>query len=269
VVTAALVFGLGVATWALVGERAARQQAEVSASLARAEAARNAEISKFFVNGPGPGTWRGQDTTLVRAMMDELSRRAGTELSKQPQAQGDILTFIASRVVGMNDYPRAITNLEKAVEAYGRAYTNAQPRVARALAMLGKLQSSNKELVAGKTNALQGVAVARKCNDPETLAVCLLDAAESFRDSERFEPEAIPLLREAMHLRRSVVPNYFGRIESTRLLAKALAFEGKKDEAKALAQKALEEAPSDTDLRDFLHRLDSAPAEANSNRTDR
>ena len=256
-VVTALALGLLVATWALVRERAARREAEASGNQARAEAARNAEINKFFVNAPGPGTWRGHDTTLVRAMLDELSRRAGNELSKQPEAQGDIWVFIASRVAGMNDYPRAITNLQQAVEAYGRAYTNTQPRMARTLAMLGKMQSLNNELLVGKANALQGVAMARKCNDPETLAACLLDAAQSFRNSERFEPEAIPLLREALHLSREVVPNFLAGIESTRLLAKALASDGKRDEAKALAQEALALAPSDKDLQEFLRGLES------------
>jgi tetratricopeptide (TPR) repeat protein len=189
-VMAALVFGLCVSTWALVRERAARREAEASGNLARAEAARNEAVNRFFANSPALGIRGGQDTTLVRAIMGELSRRAETELATQPDAQGDIWVFIASRNAELDDYPAAIINLQKAVAAFRRAYTSATPQLARALGLQGR------------------------------------------------------------------------RIESTRLLAKAYAAVGKRDEAKTFAQEALNLAPSDKDLQTFLRKLESEKAEA-------
>jgi tetratricopeptide (TPR) repeat protein len=255
-------------SWALVSERAARREAEASRNLARTESARNEEVARFFTSmGDRSDSYRGQDTKVVHFMLDSLSTRVGRLLTNQPGAQGDLWVSVGGSYTTIGDYPRATKNFQLAVDAYRKAFDKPQVRLAAALGRLGRSQNLNKEFAAGRTNALLGVAMARKCNDPETLADCLLDAARSFHDSERFEPEAIPLLREAMHLRKSVVPSYFALIESTRLLAKALASDGKKDEAKELAQKALEQAPTDTDLREFLARLDTAPAEADSNRT--
>ena len=268
-VVAALVLGLCIATWALVREREARREAQASMTRAEAEAARNKAISEFFVHSPLPAIRRGMDTKLVHAMTDELSRRANVELVNQPQAQGDILVFLANRISAIDDIPRAITNLQKAVEAYRRAGTNAQLRLARTLVTLGSFQNRNNELAAARSHALLGIEVARQCGDFETLATCLLDAAKVLNDSGEPGSEVIPILRESLELRGTVVPSYLAQIETMRMLAKALAADGKSDEANRLAEQALEQAPTDADLKSFLHELAQASTKTNQNHANR
>ena len=124
-------------------------------------------------------------------------------------------------------------------------------KVALALYHLGMFYRHNKDFSEAQAKGRQAVAVARTCSDPKTLAVCLLDAAKSFNAAGRPTPEAIPLLREAMHLRRRVVPHLLALLDGTRLLVKALeglASEGRQDEAKAILEEELKEAPIDADL---------------------
>ena len=154
-------------------------------------------------------------------------------------------------VAAIDDYPAAVTNLQHAVAAYRSAFGDNHARLARALARLSRLQSLNHEFIAAKTNAELAVATARRGDDPETLAVCLLDAAKSHSNAGQPTPEAISLLREAMELRRNTVPHLMFLLDSTRLLVKALeglALENRQDEATTILEEELKKAPRDGDL---------------------
>ena len=75
-------------------------------------------------------------------------------------------------------------------------------------------------------------------------------------------PEAIPLLREAIRLRRHDVPHFLALTDSTRLLVRALralAAEGKQEEAMAILEQELKEAPKDGDLLKLLRTFNDAP----------
>jgi hypothetical protein len=131
-------------------------------------------------------------------------------------------------------------------------------KVALALSHLSKFQRRNGDVAASRTNAEEAVRVARKCGDNETLAICLLEGAKSFSDSGGPTPEAIPLLRETMHLRRHVVPHLLALLDSTRLLVKALeglAADGHSGEAMAILDEELRTSPKDADLRRLRQKL--------------
>lgn len=246
-------------------ERAARREAESARNLARAESARNEEVAKFLLSTTSPGTGDGQDQTLVRTvLLDYFTTRLGTELTNQPAVQADLWLGVAYSCAGTGDYPRAITNCQRAMNDYRLAFGVDHFRVALAMASLGRFQCLNKEFSAGKTNTLEAVAIARKCNNPDTLAKCLLDAAKSFSDSGKPTPETIPLLREARRLRLHVVPNLLACVDSTRLLVQALeslASQGRQDEAKAILEEELKETPEDEGLLKLLRKFDDTRAE--------
>lgn len=70
-------------------------------------------------------------------------------------------------------------------------------------------------------------------------------------------PEAIPLLRESMQLRRHTVPHMLALLDSTRLLVKALeGSDGRGDVAKAVLKEELKEAPVGADLRKLQRKLE-------------
>ena len=267
-IATALLLGLCVASWALIRERAARREAESARNLARAESARNEQAAKFLMTTIGPEAWRGQEAKLVRPiLLDFFSTRLGAELTNQPAAQGDLCLSLANSCARIGDYPGAVANSERAVDAYRLAFGHDHIKVALAFSRLGNFQRYNKQFGAGKTNAQEAVAIARRCGDPETLAGCLINAARPFSNSGEPSPEAIPLLRETMHLRRRVVPNLMALFDSTRSLVRALqalADEGKHDEAMAILQEELKEAPSDKDLLKLLRALGKARVGTNN-----
>ncbi len=207
----------------------------------------------------GPDAWSGQEGTLVRPiLLDFFAARLGTELTNQPGAQGDLWLSVANGCAGTGDYARAATNCQRAVDCYRLAFAADHVKIALAFSHLSKFQRLDKNFSGAKTNSQQAVAIARRCGDSETLATCLLEAAKSFSDSGIPTPEAIPLLRETMHLRRHIVPHLLALFDSTRLLVRALqalAAEGKQDEAKAILQEELKESPTDADLSNLLRAL--------------
>ena len=74
--------------------------------------------------------------------------------------------------------------------------------------------------------------------------------------------EAIPLLREIMRLRRHDVPNFLALGDSTQLLVhslRVLAAEGKQEEAMAILQEELKEAPKDAELLKLLRAFNDSP----------
>jgi tetratricopeptide (TPR) repeat protein len=211
----------------------------------------------------GPGVWSGKEAKLVRPiLLDFFAAPLGTDLTNKPAAQGDLWLSVANSCAGIADYTRAVTNAQRAVNAYRLAFGEDHVKIARALWRLGQFQRLDKDFSGSKTNALQAVAVARRCGDPEVLANCLLDAAQSFTESGKPRPEAIPLLRETMSLRRHDVPNFLSLNNSTRQLVRALralAAEGKQEEAMAILQEELKETPKDGDLLKFLRTFNDSP----------
>ena len=88
------------------------------------------------------------------------------------------------------------------------------------------------------------------------------DAAQSFTESRIPRPEAIPLLRETMRLRRHDVPAFLALNNSTLQLVRALralAAEGKQEEAMAILQEELKEAPKDAYLLKLLRAFNDSP----------
>jgi tetratricopeptide (TPR) repeat protein len=265
-VLAALVGGLGVAVWGLVREREARKQADIARHqaeaariLASAESARNEQVARFFMGAwGGAAFWRDQDPVFARRFLDRMSVGAQRFLADQPALQGDLRVGLGNSYAAIQDYPAAITNLQQAIEGYQKAFGTQHVRLALAIAQLGRIHQQAGEIAAAGSNALWSVAIARRCQDPEVLADCLLNGAKSMSRAEVPAPAAIPLLREAMELRRHAVPHLLALLDSTRQLVKALeglVAEGREAEARAILAEELRKAPKDGDLRKLQRKL--------------
>jgi tetratricopeptide (TPR) repeat protein len=189
-IVAALAVGLAIASIGFVG--------------ARTEAARSQQVAQFLKDmlaAAGPSVARGRDATLLREILDKTATRVGSDLKDRPDVQGDLWFALGNTYQDINDYPSAITMFRGAVESYRRAFGDENSKVAIALAHLGRCQSFNKDVATGKANAQLGLAMARKCHDPETLASCLLDMARSFDFWDMGTSQGAPYAREAVELR--------------------------------------------------------------------
>ena len=220
----------------------ARTQAEARQREATLEAIKSQQIAQFLeemLRSAGPSVARGRDATLLRELLQKTGERVETELRNQPEVQGDMLLVLGRTYRDMGDVQQAISMLEKATAGYKHAFQGDHKKLALALGYLGQYQSFYSEGAAGKTNAQAGLEMARRCGDPETLAQCLLNVAESFLGWGMTSPDGLPFAREAAELYRKLGNNPIALADCLSFMAGATQG-GDRADAERFAREALE-----------------------------
>jgi serine/threonine protein kinase len=209
-VAAALVIGLGVATWMFFKEKAARERAVTAEKEqirlrdeAQTEAAKSWQVAQFLkdmLSGVNPWVAEGRDTTLLREILDNTAQRIERDLKDQPKVEAELLDII------------------------GRAYFETGPP-GKAEALLGK-----------------GLAIARSLpgDNRALIAQLLHDSAVLFGRETRF-PEAETALRESITILRTLSGEWANQslMHSHSVLGWVLLSEGKLSEAEAAEREAL------------------------------
>ena len=194
-VTLSIVAGLVVSTWLLFREKAARREAD-------REALHDQQVALFLedmLKGVGPGVALGQDTTLLRGILDKTVERVTTDLKDQPEVQAEICNTIG-------EVYRALGQSSQAEGMH---------RAARALQ--------------GKATGVKGDEVATSLND---LALDLRDQGK-LAEAESLQREALDLRRKFYGNERPEVAS------SLNNLALVLRSEGKLAESERLQREAL------------------------------
>jgi serine/threonine protein kinase len=102
-VLVALLAGLGFSTWALVRERAARQQAAL-------EAAKSKQVAKFLKDmiwDMKPSVAMGRDTTLMREFADRTYEQLSQDLTTQPDVQAELRASLGKLFHVLEDHRKA------------------------------------------------------------------------------------------------------------------------------------------------------------------
>jgi len=109
-VAASLVLGLGLSTWLFFREKSARQSADL-------QARRSQQIALLLegaLKGVGPGVALGEDTKLLKRIMDQTAARVGKELQGQPDLEAEFCNIIG-------EVYRALGRFEEAEVMHRRA----------------------------------------------------------------------------------------------------------------------------------------------------
>jgi len=117
-VIAALVIGLGIATWMFFQEQQARQQAEVQRKTAETEAARSRQVAHFLqdmLEGVGPEKALGRDTTMLHEILARTKQRLGKELQNQPEVEAELRATIGQAYQQLGDLAEAETQYRQAL----------------------------------------------------------------------------------------------------------------------------------------------------------
>ena len=141
---------------------------------------------------------------LLREILDKTAERVDRDLNDQPEVQGDLWFTLGTTYSDIGDFPRAIAMLQHAVDCYRAALGTENAKLALALGHLGRCQSFNKNVLAGKKNAELGLEMARNCGDSEILATCLQNMSRSFDLWGLSTSQGVPYLRESLELRRQL-----------------------------------------------------------------
>jgi len=186
VVFLALLGGLGVSTWMFAKERAAhqraiaaekeqkrlrqeadlaRQQAEADDKRARTEAQKSQQVATFLkemLQGVDPEEAQGQDTTILKKILDRTAARIGADLKTQPEVEAQIRETLGRVYADVGEYGPGIEMLRRALQLHETTTGPETTNTARLLALLGEVLLDAKDFVGAESTHEKALALSRK-----------------------------------------------------------------------------------------------------------
>jgi serine/threonine protein kinase/tetratricopeptide (TPR) repeat protein len=142
-----LILGLGASAWLLLQERAAkreqirlRQLSDVNERKAQAQAARSEQVARIWketLSGVRPSKAMGQDTTMLREILNKTAERLGPGLSGEPEVEAELRGELADVYDALGEYVSAEAMQRAALALCRKHYGNLHTNVAEALRGLG------------------------------------------------------------------------------------------------------------------------------------
>ncbi len=158
----------------------AQATAEAEEKKARAEAAKNQQIARFLedmLDGVGPSVAQGADTTLLKKILDNTSKRIGTDLTNEPDVEADLRNTLGQVYWAIGDLTNAEAMYRAAIELRKETLGLMAPETAESMEHLshvlwreGKLDEANLLALSGLTIQVElygktNIAVARSLED--------------------------------------------------------------------------------------------------------
>jgi eukaryotic-like serine/threonine-protein kinase len=232
-----LIVSLIVVSTSLAEERRSRRDAE-------AASVKSQQVTKFLetlLQGVAPAVARGQDTKMLRGILDQTSENIGKEMTNQPAVEAELRNLIGTLYRRIGNYGRAEEMHSAALAIRRKVFGSNNPKVAESLNELGlDLQAQNKPFEAEKATE-EALVIRRGLFGAENrdTATSLNDLGAVYRDEKRLS-EAEALAREALEIRQRL----FGEenldvADSLRNLSITLDEESKWVEGEATARKVL------------------------------
>jgi eukaryotic-like serine/threonine-protein kinase len=222
----------------------ALRQAETDKAEAQTEAVKSQQVTQFLenmLNGVGPAVARGQDTKMLRGILDQTAKSVGEEMTNQPAVEAELRTLIGRLYLEIGNYGQA-EEMQRTALAINRKLFNPESREAAAslndLGLAYARDGKFAEAVAAHQAALD---IRRRLfgNEHPDVAASLSNLAEMYTQQGRIV-EAEALTREALAVRQKLFGNEsLEAADSLRSLSIILGDEGKWDESETMARKVL------------------------------
>ena len=278
-VAAALVLGLGVATWMFFRERTAKQeqvrlrqtaqaaqrneaalrleadtartnearlrlQAQAGEKKAEAEAARSEQVVQFLkemLKGLGPSVAWGGDRTLLQEMLKQTAARIGQGLTNQPDVAISLRLSLAETYEELGLYEPEAEIAEQALLFAQSTIGKESLPAANSLAQLGWAEWRLNRLDQAEKHSREGLAMRRKLLGNEHALVADSLGKLCFVLANQKKPvESETAAREALTLRQKLLGDDHPDVaRSLAALATVLRMAGRYDEAEPYAREAL------------------------------
>jgi serine/threonine protein kinase/tetratricopeptide (TPR) repeat protein len=264
-VSAALVLGTVVSTWQAVRATTAariadtarlaegaqrieaerqRRQAEASERLAHIEAAKSRQVAQFLkdmLGGAGPWVALGQDTTLLRSILDRTATRIDTDLANQPEVQGELFNEIGLVYWSIGEPEKSEAAYRQAVAVQRRTLGGSHPDLANSLFGLAQSLEDLKRPEESEALYRESLEMRRAIygNEHWQVAACLNNITSTLVAQGKFA-EAEAICREALSMKRKLFPGNHPELAiSLRDLGLVRRSQGKLLEAERLLREAL------------------------------
>jgi serine/threonine protein kinase len=110
VVALAIIAGCAVSTWAFLNEKEARKRAVASENAAETAATRSQQVATLLrdmLEGVGPQKALGQDTKLLKEILDNTATRVSTGLREQPTVEAELREILGGVYFDLGEHEQA------------------------------------------------------------------------------------------------------------------------------------------------------------------
>jgi eukaryotic-like serine/threonine-protein kinase len=246
-----LIAGLSLTSWSLAREKqarrdadTARKKAETNEQKASSEAAKNQQVMQFYkqmLRSVGPSVALGQDTKMLRKILDKTAEGLGEGLTNQPAAEADLRSMIGGVYLDLGDYDKAEA-MERSVLALCRKSADgADTNVAASLVNLSVVHRTQSKFKLAEQEAREALALQTKLLGEEDIEVMKTEEQLALVISEGGDPAAAePIYRKALMCERRLKENQPQLImHSLNGLAVVLQKENQCPEAESLLRESL------------------------------
>ncbi len=223
---------------------AALQQAEADKAKSQTEAVKSRQVTQFLENmleGVGPSVALGQDTTMLRGILDRTAEGVGREMTNQPAVEAELRSVIGRLYFEIGNYDRAEAMHRAALAINRQLFGPESKEAAASLNDLGLALWKEGNLAEAESTHQEALRIRRRHfgNEHADAATSLNNLATVYRHQRRF-PEAESLIREALGIRQNVFGNeHLDVADSLHNLSVVLADQGKAAESEAKARDVL------------------------------
>jgi eukaryotic-like serine/threonine-protein kinase len=232
-----LIAGLIVVSTSLARERQARQESDGD----KLKAQQVTKFLKDMLQGVGPGVALGQDTKMLRGILDQTAQRVGKEMTNQPAVEAELRNLIGTLYQRIGNYDQAEQMHSAALAIRRKLFGSTSAEVAASLNDLGVELMAARKLSEAETAVGEALAIRRKLfgNGNGDTATSLNDLSAVYRETGRLK-EAEAMAREALGIRRKLFgAEHLEVVDSLRNLCIILGDEGKWAESEAMAREVL------------------------------
>ena len=222
----------------------ALQQAEADKAKAQTETDKNRQVTRFLENmlqGVGPSAALGQDTKMLRGILDRTAERVGSELTNQPAVEAELRGLIGRVYFEIGNYDQAETMQRAALAINRRFFGQDSPATAASLNDLGLALFREGDLAEAESILKEALDIRRRYFGDENadVAASLNDLATVLRhEAKHSESEA--LIRKGLDIRQKLFGTESLEVTySLHNLSVVLGDEGKRLEAEATAREML------------------------------
>jgi serine/threonine protein kinase len=231
------VVSLIVVSASLAKERRSRREAET----ASVKSQQTTRFLEEMLNGVGPSVALGQDTTMLRGILDRTAERVGKEMTNQPAVEAELRSLIGRLYFEIGNYDRTEAMHRAALAINRRLFGPESQEVAASLNDLGLALWKEGNLAEAESTHREALGIRRRLfgNQNAEVATSLNNLATVYRHQRRL-PKAEALIREALEIRRQLFSNEHLEVaDSLHNLSIVLGDEGKGAESEATAREVL------------------------------
>jgi tetratricopeptide (TPR) repeat protein len=232
-----LIVGLFVVSASLAKERQARRDAE-------AESVKSRQVIRFLestLSGVGPSVALGEDTKVLRGILDRTANGFGSELTNQPAVEAELRSLLGKLYEEIGNGVQAEQMHRAALATYEKLFGPESKEVAATFDNLGLAFVAQNKLSKAENVDGKALAIRRRLFGEENAetATSLNHLSAVLREEGRLT-EAEPMAREALAIQKRLLGNTNLVVaDSLRNLSIILGDQGKWAESEAMAREVL------------------------------